>query len=122
MAQEGGAKPTIYVDTTVVSYLTARRSRDIVTAARQQVTREWWRTARSRFSLVVSDLVVEEAGAGDPSASRARLAALEGMEIISATAESRSLTERILASGALPRTAGPDAASRWQRRTASTTW
>lgn len=110
MATEGDAKPTVYVDTTVVSYLTARRSRDIVTAAHQQVTREWWPTARSRFNLVVSDLVIEEAGAGDPSASRARLAALEGTEIIRATAESRSLTEQVLATSALPRRAAPDAA------------
>lgn len=103
-------KPTVYVDTTVVSYLTAKPSRDIVTAAHQQITQEWWLTAGGRFNLAASDLVIEEAGGGDPSAARARLAALEGVEIISATAESRALTEQVLASGALPRAAGPDAA------------
>lgn len=86
-------KPKVYVDTTVVSYLTARPSRDIVTLAHQQITQEWWLSADSRFNLVASDLVFEEASRSDPSAARARLAALEGLEIIEATAESEALTE-----------------------------
>lgn len=104
------AKPKVYVDTTVVSYLTARPSRDIVTLAHQQITQEWWLSAASRFDLVASDLVFEEAGRGDPSAARARLAALEGLEVIDATTESEALTEELLASAALPHAAGADAA------------
>ena len=110
MAPHSIVKPTVYVDTTVVSYLTAKPSRDIVTAAHQQITQEWWLSADSRFNLVASDLVIEEAGRGDPSAARARLAALEGVGIIDATAKSEALTEALLASGALPRAAGADAA------------
>ncbi len=104
------AKPKVYVDTTVVSYLTAKPSREIVTAAHQQITLEWWLSADSRFNLVASDLVIEEAGGGDPPAARARLTALEGLEIIDATTESEALTEELLASGALPPAAGRDAA------------
>lgn len=65
--------PTAYIETSVVSYLTSRPSRDIVVVALQQVTREWWQTARDRFQLAASELVIREAGQGDPDAARARL-------------------------------------------------
>lgn len=57
--------PTVYIETSVLSYLAARPSRDIVIAGYQQVTREWWASARDRFELVASELVASEAGAGD---------------------------------------------------------
>ncbi len=56
--------PTVYVETTIVSYLTARRSQDAVLAAHQTMTREWWRNRRA-FQLRVSQLVIDEAAAGD---------------------------------------------------------
>lgn len=62
-------KPRVYVETSVVSMLTARPSRDLELAALQQVTREWWETADARFELVVSALVVEEAQQGDTQAA-----------------------------------------------------
>ena len=65
--------PTIYLETSVISYLTAQPSRDVVTAGYQQVTRDWWRTAQNRFDLVASELVLLEASAGDAEAARARL-------------------------------------------------
>ena len=61
----GTMKPTAYVETSVVSYLTARPSRDVVVAAHQEITREWWQDAPARFALVASALVVAEARAGD---------------------------------------------------------
>jgi hypothetical protein len=63
-------KPKAYIETTVVSYLTAWPARDVVIAGHQQITREWWRSAADRFELVASDLVIREAGAGDPNAAR----------------------------------------------------
>ena len=69
-------KPSVYVETSVVSYLTARRSRELVLAAQQKITRDWWRDAPQRFVLVASELVFTEAAAGDPDAARARLEAL----------------------------------------------
>ena len=74
--------PTAYIETSVVSYLTARPSRDIVVAGDQEVTREWWRDAAGRFNLVASELVRAECGAGDPTAARARLGALEGVALL----------------------------------------
>jgi hypothetical protein len=61
-------KPTVYLETTIPSYLTARASRDLVVAAHQELTTEWWSRHRSRFSLFVSALVLQEAGSGDPEA------------------------------------------------------
>jgi hypothetical protein len=73
------AKPKVYLETTIVSYLTARRSRDLVVAAHQEFTAEWWNEHRSRFSLFVSDLVVQKARHGDPEAADRRLTELRGI-------------------------------------------
>ena len=103
-------KPTAYIETSVVSYLTARPSRDVVVAAYQEITREWWRAAPDRFDLVASALVVAEAGGGDPDAARARLEALEAVALLDATADAEHLTRTLLDRGAVPRQAAGDAA------------
>ena len=103
-------KPAAYIETSVVSYLTARPARDIVVAGNQQVTREWWNTAGSRFSLVASPLVLEEAARGDAEAARARLQALEIAAVLEITQEARRLARTFLAIGSVPQTAAADAA------------
>ncbi len=103
-------KPVAYIETSVVSYLTARPSRSTVAAAYREITRAWWRGAPGRFDLVASALVISEAGAGDPVAARSRLSALDGVVILDATAESEALARRLLEAGAVPRRAGDDAA------------
>lgn len=85
-------------------------SRDLVTAGYQQVTRDWWRKAQNRFDVVASELVVLEAGAGNAEAARARLAILDEVRLLEATAEAARLTERLLGQGAVPRKAVEDAA------------
>ena len=102
--------PTVYIETSVVSYLTARPSRDVVVAAYQEVTRAWWRDAAARFHLVASELVAAECRAGDRSASHARLAALEGVALLAASPEAEDLARRLLDLGAVPREAAADAA------------
>ena len=57
-------RPKIYIETSVVSYLTARSSRDLIIAANQQITQEWWHVRRIEFDLYVSQMVVQEASAG----------------------------------------------------------
>ena len=103
-------KASVYVDTSIVSYLTARPSRDLVIAAQQTMTREWWRDAGERFVLVASELVLSEAGAGDAGAARARLKALEVVRRLDTTEESSNLTRRLLELGVFPREASADAA------------
>ena len=103
-------KPRVYVETSIVTYLTARPARDIVVAGRQQSTRDWWATTSRRFELVVSDLVLQEAAGGDPAAARARLDALASFVRLDATAAAQELTERLVRTGALPERVAPDAA------------
>ena len=87
-------KPRVYVETTVISYLAARPARDVVVAGRQQSTRDWWMTASQRFELVVSALVRQEAGVGDPDAVRARLALLDPLGSLDVGAEAQELAEQ----------------------------
>jgi hypothetical protein len=47
-------KQRVYIETTIVSYLTARPSRDLILAAHQEVTRQWWERRRADFELYVS--------------------------------------------------------------------
>jgi len=102
-------KPTVYIETTVVSYLTAWPSRDVVIAGYQQTTREWWRDAADRFELVASELVIIEASAGDADAVRDRLAALDLVTLLDATEEAAELAQRLIESGAIPEKAAEDA-------------
>lgn len=99
----------LYVETSVISYLTARPSRDVIALAHQELTREWWVRAGSEFELYASRLVVAEAQLGDPEAASARLAALEPITLLAETAESRALAQKLLASGGLPIKAASDA-------------
>jgi hypothetical protein len=75
-------KPRVYIETTVVSYLTAWPSRDIVVAAHQQLTREWWQSQKQRFEVVASQFVLQEASAGDPDAARDRLNVLATLPLL----------------------------------------
>ena len=67
-------KARVYVETTIVSYLVARPSRDLVTAAHQQITRDWWDNRKDAFDLYISKPVLDEAGAGDRIYAEKRLA------------------------------------------------
>ncbi len=103
-------KLTAYIETSVISYLTARPSRDVVIAAYQEITREWWLYASERFNLVASELVVSEAGAGDPDAAHIRLEALKTVTLLDAAPEAERLALALVDLGAVPRQAAEDAA------------
>ena len=103
-------KPTAYIETSVVSYLTARPSRDVVVAAYQEITREWWNGAVERFDLLASELVVAEAGGGDAEAASARLHVLETVTLLDAGEHAADLAQTLLDLAALPRKAAGDAA------------
>lgn len=103
-------RPKAYLETTVVSYLTAHPSRDVVIAGHQQVTRNWWATAAERFERVASQLVVDEANAGDPSAASRRVAVLESVQLLEATDEALALAQELVRAAAIPATSPEDAA------------
>src|SRR6267154_1901015 len=83
-------KSRLYLETTIPSYLTSRPSRDLIIAGHQQVTREWWEKRRGIFQLYISQLVIDEASAGDPVAARERLKALRDLPLLDITPRSRN--------------------------------
>jgi predicted nucleic acid-binding protein len=101
-------KPKVYLETTIVSYLTARPSRDIVVAAHQQIAREWW-DRRERFDLFVSRAVLEEAAHGDAEAARRRLEVLDGIAVLASGERAAVLASRFIELGVLPAKAALDA-------------
>jgi hypothetical protein len=102
-------KAKVYVETTIVSYLVGRPSRDLVTAAHQQITRDWWDGRKDVFDLYASKSVLDEAGAGDRDLARKRLALLEGIPVLPLTSGIMELAEDLVRSGALPAIAAVDA-------------
>jgi len=102
-------KPKLYLETTVVSYFIARPSRDIITAAHQQVTQEWWDERRQDFDLFVSQLVIQEAGAGDVQAIQRRLQALEDIPLLHVNDDALALARTLVADSAVPAKAVGDA-------------
>jgi 5,10-methenyltetrahydromethanopterin hydrogenase len=61
-------KPSVYIETTIPSYLAAWPSRDLIVAANQQITKDWWELRRRHFNLFISEFVLEEVSAGDEEA------------------------------------------------------
>ena len=102
-------KKRVYIETTVVSYLTAKPTRDVVRLAHQQITREWWEQHRWRYALCVSQFVLDEAGEGDADAAARRLAALQDVPILGDSTEVRALAKALVEHGILPETAAIDA-------------
>lgn len=102
-------KARVYVETSVISYLTSRPSRDIVICGHQQTTKEWWETRRQDFTLVASQLVIQESSAGDPEAAQARLQALEDTEMLAVTEEATALAQGLIGAGIVPAIAAEDA-------------
>lgn len=98
----------VYIETSIVSYLSAQTSRDVVLAAHQRITRQWWR-GRGNYSLLVSQVVLDEAALGDPTARARRLRALRRIPILRLTDEATRLAGQIVQRGVLPKKATVDA-------------
>jgi hypothetical protein len=101
---------SVYLETTIPSYLTAWRSPELVMAARQEITRDWWDNRRAEFELFVSQLVVDEASAGDPDAVARRLEALSGIPLVEPLDGTAELVEALIHHMSLPQRAAADAA------------
>jgi hypothetical protein len=101
--------PKLYLETTIPSYLTARRSRELRLAAHQEVTEEWWTDHRHDYELYISDLVTDEVSDGDPGFATLRIAALAGIASLDVTWEVDELATRLLAGGLIPVKAAQDA-------------
>ncbi len=103
------AMKTVYIETSIISYLTARPSRDLVAAARQQLTHVWWNEQRGFFVSFISPLVKQEASQGDADAAKFRLRSLEGLQLLEVMPEAYELAGALIAEAALPSKAQDDA-------------
>jgi hypothetical protein len=103
-------KAKLYLETTIPSYLVGRPSRDLLVAAHQQITRDWWELRRSVFDVYVSELVVQEVRAGNADLAGRRLEVLTGVPILPVNGEILRLAEALVAEGPIPRKAAGDAA------------
>jgi predicted nucleic acid-binding protein len=102
-------KPTMYHETTFISYLTAWPSNDVVRLGHQVQTREWWDTRRQRYELVCSEVVEREAAAGDATAAEERLKIIRTLPLLAISPDARSLADQLVSVVRLPRRAYTDA-------------
>lgn len=102
-------KQAVYLETSVVSYLTNRPSRDLIVAAHQAVTREWWEGKRTHYDLYVSELVIAEASRGHEEAAAKRLALLDGISLLRVSDAVAILAQALVDRHAIPEVANADA-------------
>lgn len=100
--------PTVYVETTVIGHATARLQTDIVVVARQISSRRWW-DIRERYRIVVSQVVVDECAAGDPSAASERLQLIANVPVLGITDEAKRLADDLMHRNGIPRSEPRDA-------------
>ena len=102
-------KPKVYIETTIPSYLTAWPSRDLVRAAHQQLTKQWWDARSQDFDLYISQTVLEEITAGDPVAAAERIKAVKDLPTLAVTEAARMLADALILQVPLPKKAEFDA-------------
>ena len=100
---------SVYIESSVISYITARPSRDVVTSARQAISIEWWDEYKSSFDIYISELVLEEIGTGDSSAAQKRLSVVDEVPILETTENAKNLAKTLISQHAIPKTSLEDA-------------
>jgi hypothetical protein len=100
---------TVYIETSIVSYLRQRPSSQVVMAARQVLTHKWWNEERSKYELVTSQYVIDEASAGDPTLSADRLQTLDGIPLLPPAPEIPRIAGEIISRAIFPPKAQVDA-------------
>ena len=103
-------KRRVYIETSIVSYLASRPSRDVVSAGRQQLTHSWWEMRRPVFDLVISELVLKEVRAGDSGAAARRMAFVANLPLLDITEQATELAATLIERVPLPPQAAVDAA------------
>jgi predicted nucleic acid-binding protein len=92
----------VYIETSIVSYLTSKPSRDIIITAHQQITNNWWENQKSEYDLYTSQIVIDEASTGDPKAAQERLAKLNDLSLLEITDDIIGLAEKLMEHKCLP--------------------
>ena len=102
-------KPSVYIETSVISYLAARLSRDWIVAAHQQLTHDWWKKDRMRFELYASQFVLNEASSGDPEVAQLRLNLLQEISLLDMNDIAKQFSKELLTRKIVPHKASEDA-------------
>ncbi len=102
-------KPTLYLETTIPSYYTARVSQNLIVAAHQAITQEWWLQESQKYGIYISEFVLDEASAGDQNAAQKRLNILSSFPLLEITEDVLTLTEIALNTKYFPEKAIRDA-------------
>jgi len=101
---------TVYIETSIIGYLTARSSDEIIFLARQQLTQQWWTDQRNKYDLVTSQLVIDEASAGDATAAEERLVLLDDVPLLDIQhPDVQTVADNLIANHLLPEKAAADA-------------
>ncbi len=100
---------TVYLKTSIIGYLASRISADLVTAANQQLTRDWWDNHREHFELFVSEAVVAECAKGDATAAEERARFLGDLPVLDIDEDCHRLASNIIQGVSLPEKADVDA-------------
>ena len=100
---------TVYVETSIISYLRQKPSTQVVLAARQLLTHQWWNDERSHYQLVASQFVIDEASAGDPTVAAERLQLLAGIPLLPLDPVIADIADEIMSRAILPEKARTDA-------------
>ena len=87
-------KPSVYIESSVISYFTARRPREIVAAAHQEITIDWWEEALTKFEPFISQFVIDEISRGDSDAAEKRLTVISLFKVLAMTSEVASLANK----------------------------
>ena len=100
----------VYIETSIVGYLTARSRDAVIFQARQELTRDWWQNRRLEYELVISQLVLDEAARGDDEAAVERLRLLAGIPVLHrADPRIDAVADELLVAQLLPEKARSDA-------------
>jgi len=99
----------VYIETSVVSYVTAKPSTNVIILGHQQITQEWWALRKQDFEIYISQLVRKEACAGDAQAAAKRLAILQDIALLQSNNEVTELAQQIVSQNVLPQKAADDA-------------
>jgi hypothetical protein len=100
---------SVYIESSVISYITARPSRDVVTSARQTVTLEWWEEYKDLFESFISDLVIEEISSGDLLAAKRRLSVIKKIPVLETTKNATKLAKKLITENVVPESSAEDA-------------
>lgn len=95
-------KESVYIETSVISYLTANPSRDILVTSHQKITSAWWKERKSKFNIFISQFVFEEASKGDPSAAKKRLKVLREISLLEISETALDLAKKLVGSKIIP--------------------